>query len=54
MPLRMSIPVKFLNLENPAVSTASSSCRHCRWRRAQQTRRHRLRGVDLFEWAGRQ
>jgi hypothetical protein len=34
----------------------ASSCRHCRWRRAQQARRHRLRlrNVDLFEWAERQ
>ena len=37
-------------LQNP------SSCRHCLRRRAQQTRRPRLRlrGVDLFEWAERQ
>ena len=33
----------------------AASCRHCVRRRAQQTRRHRLRlrNVDLFEWACR-
>jgi hypothetical protein len=33
----------------------AASCRHCLRRRAQQTRRHRLRlrGLDLFQWAER-
>lgn len=38
------------------LSDRQKSCRHCLRRRAQQTRRHRLRlrGLDLFQWAARQ
>ena len=44
-------------LSDPEFRTVrNSSCRHCLRRRAQQSRRHRLRlrNVDLFEWAARQ
>lgn len=58
-----SIPLRTPNstiveLPNPKCATVaySAHCRHCLRRRAQQTRRHRLRlrNVDLFEWAARQ
>jgi hypothetical protein len=42
-------------IEN-STGVETDKCRHCLRRRAQQSRRHRLRlrNVDLFEWASRQ
>jgi hypothetical protein len=60
VPLRIKVPeivvpVEKLNSETPQLSWPLSHCRHCLRRRAQQSRRHRLRlrNVDLFEWADR-
>jgi hypothetical protein len=55
-PRNFATPVAPRNSETLRVSRTLSSCRHCLRRRAQQTRRHRLRlrGLDLLQWAKRQ
>jgi hypothetical protein len=50
-PIRGVLPARITN----GGVAKTDNCRHCLRRRAQQTRRHRLRlkGLDLFQWAER-